>query len=100
MCPPLRRPALLAALGSPCPYCGEPMNFPARRPSHDHIEPRSRGHHLTPDNTAIVCQRCNTAKGSKSLARWHARLAQAGDPRAPRIAAFALRRGVELNFPG
>jgi hypothetical protein len=95
MCTPLSRPVLLAALGLPCPYCGEPMQFPERRPSRDHIEPRSRGGTLAPDNRAIVCQRCNTDKGSRSLGRWVYRLCRAGDPRARRIAAFALHRGVD-----
>jgi len=36
-----RRPVLVAAIGSRCPYCGEPMACPPRHPSRDHIRPRS-----------------------------------------------------------
>src|SRR5690349_11997939 len=84
----VRRPALVAAIGSPCPYCGEPMTGPHRWPSRDHIRPRSKRYQLTADNRAIVCQPCNEAKGSLSLQRFANRLTIAGDPRAFHVTAL------------
>jgi hypothetical protein len=31
------RAALAAAIGSPCPYCGQTMQIPERPPSRDHL---------------------------------------------------------------
>ena len=89
----VRRPALVAAIGSPCPYCGELMAGPDRCPTRDHIKPRSKGHRLTADNRAIICAPCNKDKGSLSLQRFANRLAQAGDPRAQNIAALSSTGG-------
>ena len=38
----VRRPILVAALGSPCPYCGMAM-LGDRQPSRDHIKPAPAG---------------------------------------------------------
>ena len=85
----VRRPILVAALGSSCPYCGMAM-LGNREPSRDHIKPRSRRHRLR-DNQAIVCCQCNQARGSLSLGRWLNRLKTAGDPRAEHVAAFVAQ---------
>lgn len=90
------RPVLVAAIGSRCPYCGEPMALPPRHPSRDHIRPRSRGHALSADNQAVVCRTCNTDKGSLSLGRWLNRLRRAADPRAEYVAEFMRLAGIEL----
>jgi len=85
------RAILADAIGLPCPYCGFPMEHPQdgpRRPSRDHIRPRSKGFALNPENQAIVCQPCNEDKGSRSLASFLFRLRRAADPRAPFVAAF------------
>jgi hypothetical protein len=85
----VRRAALVAAIGAPCPYCGLPMQHPQegpRSPSRDHIRPRSKGYQL-PGNRLIVCYPCNAAKGSRSLASFLFRLIRAGDPRAPFVGA-------------
>ena len=79
----VRRAELVAAIGKPCAYCGDPMAAPTR----DHILPRSKGGTLAPHNKALACDRCNTDKGSRSLASWLYRLARAGDQRAAIIAA-------------
>jgi hypothetical protein len=79
--------AMLAAIGSPCPYCGQTMQIPDRPPSRDHIKPRSKGYSLD-GNLALVCCRCNTDKGSLSLGQWLTRLSRAGDVRADHVAAF------------
>ena len=82
------RAELVAAIGKPCAYCGDPMAAPTR----DHIRPRSKGGALEGGNKAFACQRCNTDKGSRSLASWLYRLASAGDPRAAIIeASFPTR---------
>jgi len=85
----VRRPILVAALGSPCRYCGMAM-LGDREPSRDHIKPRSRRHCFR-GNQAIVCCQCNQAKGSLSLRRWLNRLRAAGDPRGEHVAAFLAR---------
>ncbi|WP_295142773.1 HNH endonuclease [uncultured Reyranella sp.] len=90
------RPVLVAAIGSRCPYCGEPMACSLRHPSRDHIRPRSRGHALTADNQAVVCRTCNTDKGSLSLGRWLNRLRRAADPRAGNVADFMRQTGIEV----
>jgi hypothetical protein len=55
----VRRAELVAAIGSPCAYCCEPMVAPTR----DHIRPRSKGGTLAPHNKAPAlparwCRRC------------------------------------------
>jgi hypothetical protein len=49
----VRRAELVAAIGKPCAYCGEPMVTPSR----DHIRPLSKGGTLAPHNRALVCDR-------------------------------------------
>jgi len=90
----VRRPILVAAIGSPCPYCGEPMNTPDRAPSRDHIKPVHHGGSLEdPANRVVVCRRCNQDKGSRSLRRFHKWLVRTGDPRAGHVGAFM--RGLD-----
>jgi 5-methylcytosine-specific restriction endonuclease McrA len=87
---PPRRATLVAAIGSPCPYCGQPMAFPSR----DHLHPRSRGGALTDiHNRVIACARCNADKGSLSIRRWLIRLAATCDVRAAVVAKFISGRG-------
>lgn len=87
-----RRAALVAALGSPCPYCGEPLNLTDRPPTRDHVEPRCRGHTLE-DNCAIVCMPCNVDKGDASIGDFLAGLCRAGDARKAALVAFVVERG-------
>jgi 5-methylcytosine-specific restriction endonuclease McrA len=84
----MRLSAQLAAavIGLPCPYCGQAMQIP-RPPSRDHIKPRSKGYSLD-GNRALVCQRCNHDKGSRTLGQWLTRLMRDGDPRADHVATF------------
>jgi 5-methylcytosine-specific restriction endonuclease McrA len=58
-----------------------------RRPSRDHIMPKSGGHTLAPPNRLIVCGRCNEDKGRCSLAAFLAALEAEGDPRSEHVAA-------------
>lgn len=62
-----RRAALRAAIGQPCPYCGEPMVGPDRWPTRDHIKPLIYGGTNDRSNGAIVCERCNNDKGCRTL---------------------------------
>jgi hypothetical protein len=92
------RQILADAIGAPCPYCDHPMVTGERAPSRDHIQPRSKGFTLAdPANRAIVCRRCNTDKGSRSLASFLFRLRRAGDPRAAFVAAFIAWRDGEAR---
>jgi hypothetical protein len=91
------RQILTNAIGLPCPYCDHPMAG-ERAPSRDHIRPRSKGFTLADlRNGAIVCRRCNTDKGSRSLASFLFRLRRACDPRAPFVAAFIAWRDGEAR---
>jgi 5-methylcytosine-specific restriction endonuclease McrA len=82
------RTILRAAIGSPCPYCGEPMTAD-RSPTRDHIRPRSKGYTLAdPANRVIVCFPCNQLKGSRSLRSFLFRLNRSCDPRAAHVASF------------
>ena len=81
---------LLAAIGTPCPYCGQTMQIPDRPPSRDHIKPRSKGYRLD-GNRTLVCCRCNHDKGSLSLGQWLTRLTRAEDARADHVSAFIAR---------
>ncbi|WP_410053216.1 HNH endonuclease [Bradyrhizobium sp. SZCCHNR1098] len=74
----VHRAELVAALGRPCAYCGEPMGAPTR----DHIRLRSQGRTLEPANKVLVCDGCNQNKGSRPLASWLYRPQKTEDPRA------------------
>lgn len=49
-----------------CQYCG--VRPPKDELTIDHIIPRSRGGKSTWENVVLACQKCNTKKGSKSVA--------------------------------
>ena len=83
----VRRPDLVAAIGKPCAYCGEPMDAPTR----DHVRPRRHGGKLTPDNKVLVCDPCNVDKGHRSLEAWLERLRRRGDRRAEIVASLVHR---------
>jgi len=83
----VRRAELVAAIGRPCAYCGDPMAAPTR----DHIHPRSKGGTLA-HGKALACLRCNGDKGSRTLGSWLYRLRKAGDRRADIVAEFIATR--------
>jgi 5-methylcytosine-specific restriction endonuclease McrA len=89
----VRRAELVAAIGKPCAYCGDPMAAPTR----DHIRPRSKGGTLEPGNKALACDRCNTDKGNRSLASWLHRLEIAADPRAAIVHALVQSAGADRS---
>jgi len=59
-------------------------------PTRDNVQPRCRGGTtLNGRNKAIVCDRCNTDKGGRSLESWLYHLRKSGDQRAE-IAALIV----------
>ena len=85
----VRRAELVAAIGKPCAYCGDPMATPTR----DHIYPRSKGFTLA-QGKALACQPCNEDKGSRTPGSWLYRLRKAGDRRADIVAEFMATRSA------
>jgi hypothetical protein len=58
------RSELVEAIGSPCPYCGNPMVLPSAPPTRDHVgKTAKRGGHLVEQNKLVVCAPCNQDKG-------------------------------------
>lgn len=94
MTKPVARATLRAAIGSPCPYCGEPMGELEKRPSRDHAEkPRARGGKLSSEgNRVICCEPCNCDKANRSLREFLLHLEARGDPRATHVAVFIAAR--------
>jgi len=80
----VRRKELVAAIGTPCRYCGEPMDAPTRV----HIRPRHQGGKLWRRNKVLVCDRCNSDKRGRSLLAWLYKLEREGDRRATIVAAI------------
>jgi 5-methylcytosine-specific restriction endonuclease McrA len=79
--------ALIAALGKPCPYCGDIMGQPDPNlaPTKDHILPRSRGGTLQPANCLIVCRGCNGEKADRTLDEFATWLRGRDDERYARV---------------
>jgi hypothetical protein len=59
----IHRAELVAAIGKPCTYCGDPMAAQTR----DHIGPRSMGGTLEGHNKALARDRCNTDSPPQGL---------------------------------
>ena len=51
--------------GPGCVWCGRELW--RRDLTLDHVVPRSRGGHLTPENTVVACRRCNKRRGAKPV---------------------------------
>ena len=76
-----RTAAIVERDGPHCVWCG-------RRPwprdlTLEHLLPRSRGGHGTPENLTPACRRCNRARKSRPVAAYVRELADAG--REPRV---------------
>ena len=75
-----RRAAILERDGQACVWCGhEPW---PRDLTLEHLLPRSRGGHSTPENLAPACRPCNRARRSRPVAAYVRELIDAG--REPR----------------
>ncbi len=78
-----------AAEGKPCPYCSHVMKTGlGRKPTRDHMHPRSKGGTLARGNCVIVCAPCNHKKGSLTLEEFAAELEKNNDRRAKIVKAF------------
>lgn len=86
----LTRRAVLERDGHRCVYCG------ARADSIDHVVPRARGGQHVWENVVAACRRCNSRKGSHSLAEvgWTLPF----PPAAPPV-TVALLVGVGARHP-
>jgi 5-methylcytosine-specific restriction endonuclease McrA len=85
-----RRATVLERDGAACVWCGrEPWQ---RDLTLEHLLPRSRGGHATPENLTPACRPCNRARRSKPAAAYARELIAAG--REPRLATLeaALER--------
>lgn len=81
--------------GRPCPYCRNTMLIGSRRkPTREHLIPKSRGGDLSPDNRLIVCSPCNGDKGDMLIKVWLYWLRKNDDPRAPYVAIVCRARGL------
>lgn len=81
--------------GEPCPYCAVPMHMddPSRFPSHEHVEPKSKGGKNDPSNALIACATCNHWKGNKTLEQFWRMLVDRGETEwAKTVAAFIAKR--------
>ena len=80
-----RRAAVLDRDGPACVWCGrEPWQ---RDLTLEHLLPRSRGGHATPENLAPACRPCNRARRSKPVAAYARELIAGG--REPHLATLA-----------
>jgi hypothetical protein len=85
---------LFPHIGKICPYCHKIMTYAGkRRPSRDHIMPKSRGFNFSGGlNRTICCVKCNTSKGNHHPITWWSVLANGNDPRADFVFEFVRRR--------
>lgn len=62
---PLKVDQLIERDGPACVWCGrEPWR---RDLTLEHVVPRSRGGHATPENAVVACRSCNRRRGSKPV---------------------------------
>lgn len=62
---PLKVDQLIERDGPACVWCGrEPWR---RDLTLEHVVPRSRGGHATPENAVVACRSCNRRRGSRPV---------------------------------
>jgi 5-methylcytosine-specific restriction endonuclease McrA len=62
---PLKVDQLIERDGPACVWCGrEPWR---RDLTLEHVVPRSRGGHATPENAVVACRACNRRRGSRPV---------------------------------
>jgi hypothetical protein len=54
--------------GAQCVWCGRDL-WPADLTA-EHLLPRSRRGHTTPENLAVACRRCNRARGTQAVSAY------------------------------
>lgn len=86
----LVNPEQIKGHGEPCGYCERPMDARLfdRRPTWDHIEPRSKGGSNRAANLIRVCRRCNWDKADVTLLQFWFWLSDRNDPRAAVVGRF------------
>ena len=62
--------------GPACVWCGREVW--RRDLTLEHVVPRSRGGHLTPENALVACRSCNRRRGSKPVDAYVRELVQEG----------------------
>jgi 5-methylcytosine-specific restriction endonuclease McrA len=62
---PLKVDDLIERDGATCVWCGRALW--RRDLTLEHVVPRSRGGHATPENALVACRRCNRRRGSKPV---------------------------------
>lgn len=73
---PLKVDELVERDGPACVWCGrEPWR---RDLTLEHVVPRSRGGHMTPENALVACRNCNRRRGSKPVDAYVRELLQEG----------------------
>lgn len=76
------RPALIAANGTRCHYCGTETTPSAGRLNTsmrvDHVVPTEHGGSNDPSNLVIACNACNTNKRTSDVLEWSVRRTCAG----------------------
>ena len=84
--------------GQPCEYCGVTMDMhhPWRRPTRDHILPRSKGGTNVQSNLTPSCAMCNETKGAMTIREFYEWLVETRDPRAERVGRFMARLPREM----
>lgn len=59
-------------VGMPCPYCYDKMTRDVRKkPTREHIYPKSKGGTLERGNKTVVCYECNTLKGDMTIEEFY-----------------------------
>jgi 5-methylcytosine-specific restriction endonuclease McrA len=86
---PLKVDELIDRDGPACVWCGrEPWR---RDLTLEHVVPRSRGGHMTPENALVACRGCNRRRGSKPVDAYVRELLREGAD----VDLAALRRSLE-----
>jgi 5-methylcytosine-specific restriction endonuclease McrA len=62
---PLKVDQLIERDGRSCVWCGRELW--ARDLTLEHVVPRSRGGHATPENALVACRSCNRRRGSRPV---------------------------------
>lgn len=86
---PLTVDELIERDGPTCVWCGRELW--RRDLTLEHVVPRSRGGHLTPENALVACRRCNRRRGSRPVDAYVRELLREG----AEVDVAALRRSLD-----